>query len=148
MEQTLHALGELLQRAVPTFVLVLFLYFYLKAMLFKPLAKVLAERDAATKGARKQADLSFAKAEEKAASYEAALRDARAEVYKDQENVRRQWLSEQADHVAAARKEAEKLTADAKAQIAIETESARQSLHATAAELANQIAASILGGVQ
>jgi F-type H+-transporting ATPase subunit b len=44
MEEILSQLGQLLLRAVPTFVLVVVLHFYLKYMFFKPLHKVLHER--------------------------------------------------------------------------------------------------------
>ena len=53
MDATLHALGEILLKAVPTVLLVVVLHFYLKYVFFKPLKKVLEERYNATEGARK-----------------------------------------------------------------------------------------------
>src|ERR1700690_1934347 len=103
MEQTLQALVGILQKAVPTILLLILLHFYLKAMLFGPLAKVLKERDALTKGSRKTAEESLASAERKTAEYEAKLRDARGEVYREQEEMRRQWLTEQSQQVDQAR---------------------------------------------
>src|ERR1039457_7455677 len=44
MDATLHALGGILLKAVPTFRLVLALHFYLKSIFFKPLEKVLGQR--------------------------------------------------------------------------------------------------------
>ena len=76
MDETLRALGGILLRAIPTFVLVVLLHFYLKFIFFKPLQKVLRQRYEATQGARKLAESSLAKAAEKAAEYEAALRAA------------------------------------------------------------------------
>ncbi len=73
MEQTLHALGEILLKAVPTFVLVLLLYTYLSRMFFRPLEKVLQKRYEVTEGARKLADESLAKAAAKTEEYEAAI---------------------------------------------------------------------------
>ena len=55
MDATLHALGEILLKAVPTVLLVVVLHFYLKYVFFRPLKKVLAERYDATEGARKLA---------------------------------------------------------------------------------------------
>src|ERR1043166_1878851 len=55
MDATLHQLGDILLRAVPTFLLVIFLNFYLKAVFFKPLEKVLQQRYAMTEGARQMA---------------------------------------------------------------------------------------------
>jgi len=54
MAATLHALGEILVQALPTFFLVLLLFIYLRSMFFKPLERVLAERREATEGARKK----------------------------------------------------------------------------------------------
>ena len=78
MEATLHALGGILLRAVPTFLLVLLLNFYLKSAFFKPLQKIFDERYRVTEGARKLAEQSMERAAAKAAEYEAAMRAARA----------------------------------------------------------------------
>ena len=95
MEQTLQALGGILLKAIPTIVLVLILHFYLKRMLFAPLERVLKQRDEATPGARSAAEESLEKAERRAAEYEAAIRDARSEVYKEQEAARNQLIADQ-----------------------------------------------------
>ena len=83
MDETLRQLGGILLRAVPTFLLVVLLHFYLKFIFFKPLGRILRQRYDATEGARKLAEASLAKASEKAAEYEAALRAVRAETYKE-----------------------------------------------------------------
>src|SRR5258708_31006400 len=98
MEETLRALGEILLKAVPTFVLVFVLYLYLARMFFRPLEEVLKRRYEATEGARKLADESLAKAAAKTAEYEAASRAARGEVYNELGQLRRQL---QAHHPAA-----------------------------------------------
>ena len=64
MEATFQALGQILLKAVPTFVLVFVLYLYLARMFFRPLEEVLKRRYEATEGARKLADESLAKAAE------------------------------------------------------------------------------------
>ena len=89
MEETLRQLGGILLRAVPTFILVVLLHLYLKFIFFKPLERVLRQRYDATEGARKLAEESIARASQKAADYEAALRAARAETYKEMEQLRR-----------------------------------------------------------
>ena len=96
MEATLHALGGILLRAIPTLLLVILLHFYLKAMFFGPLKNVLKQRHEATKGAREAAEASAKRAADKTAEYEAALQRARAEMYKEQEEARRKWLADQA----------------------------------------------------
>jgi F-type H+-transporting ATPase subunit b len=144
MEQTLLALESILVKAIPTAVLLLLLYFYLKAMLFGPLAKTLAQRDELTKGARKAAEQSLAKAEQKAAEYEARLKDAHSEVYKQQEETRKQWLAEQAAQIATAKAAAEARMEAAKQSIEAETVAAQESLSDTSSALADQIAKTVL----
>src|SRR5205085_2833862 len=51
MDAMLHALGGILLRAVPTFLLLIALTYYLKSVFFKPLEKVLHQRYEATEGA-------------------------------------------------------------------------------------------------
>src|SRR6266481_6618214 len=113
MEETLRALGGILLKAVPTFILVVLLHFYLKFIFFKPLQKVLRQRYEATEGARKLAESSLAKAAEKAAEYEAALRAARAETYKELEQLRRQLQDDRVAGVKEARVSAEASVAQA-----------------------------------
>jgi F-type H+-transporting ATPase subunit b len=144
MEQTLQALGGILLKSIPTVVLVLFLHFYLKKMLFGPLERVLKQRDEATIGARKAAEESFANAEKRAAEYEAAIRDARAEVYKEQEAVRNSLISEQDTRIQQARHSIEGLVNEARIRIEAETETARRTLADSAGLLADQIADQVL----
>jgi F-type H+-transporting ATPase subunit b len=144
MEQTFQALGGLLVNAIPTVILVILLHFYLKAMLFGPLRKVLKQREALTEGTRKAADESLAAAERKTAEYEAKFRDARAEVYREQEQTRQRWLADQAAQVAQARANAEASVKQARTELAAETDSARKNLLETSTVLAEQIATAIL----
>src|SRR3989442_1881411 len=103
MDETLHQLGGILLRAIPTFIIVVLLHFYLKFIFFKPLQQVLRQRYEATEGARKLAEASLAKASEKAAEYEAAIRQARADTYKELEQLRRQLQDDRAARLASAR---------------------------------------------
>ena len=92
MQETLQALGGILLKAIPTIILLIVLHFYLKAVLFGPLDRVLKERRKLTEGARELAEASLAAATRKADEYEAKLREARAAVYKQQEEIRKRWL--------------------------------------------------------
>src|SRR5882724_574695 len=120
MEETLRALGGILLRAVPTFILVVLLHFYLKFIFFKPLQRVLRQRYEATEGARKLAEASLTKASEKAAEYEAALRSARAQTYQELEQLRRQLQDDRALAVREARARAEAAVSQAKAALGAE----------------------------
>lgn len=144
MEQTLQALGVILLKAIPTICLLLLLLVYFKAILFRPLEKVLKQREELTEGARKAAEQSLSAADRKQQEYEARFRDARAEVYRAQEETRRLWLSDQAAQVADARRRAEEAVSAAKEQVATETTAARESLTETSTSLADEIATTIL----
>ncbi len=140
----LHALGGILLRAVPTFLLVILLHFYLKNMFFKPLEKVLHERFQATEGARQHAEKSLAEAAAKTAHYEAQLRAAKAEMYQAQERLSKELTERQAAAVAEARKSADAAIKQAKAALAADVELAKSSLASDSEMLANQIAEAIL----
>ncbi len=144
MEQTFHALGQILLKAVPTFILVLLLYAYLSRMFFRPLEKVLQKRYEATEGARKLADESLAKAAAKTEEYEAAIRAARGEVYQELSEWRRQLQTERTAAVEQARAQAEAQLGQAKARLDEEVAQLKQGLAGESDALASQIANSIL----
>ena len=144
MESTLQALGEIVLRGLPTFFLLLLLHFYLKRTFFAPLDTVLAERFEATTGARKQAESAMARAEAKAREYEEAIRDARTEVYKDNEAMRKQWREQQSVMLAEARAKSETAVAVAKAEMAGDVRTARENLQADSDRIADGIVAAIL----
>lgn len=146
MEATLNALGGILLNAIPTFLLFLFLHFYLKSVFFGPMEKVLHERNEATAGARRRAQESLAKAEEKSRQYEETLRNARNEIYKEQEEQRKQWQADQASQIADAAGKSKAALAVAREQLAAETSAARQALEIDARELATRISSQVLEG--
>jgi F-type H+-transporting ATPase subunit b len=145
MQQTLQALGGILIKAIPTAIFLVFLHFFFRSMLFGPLRRVLKQREELTAGARRAAEASLAAADRKAAEYETQLREARAEVYREQEETRRRWLADQAAQVAEGRSSAEASVAQAKFEIASEAAAARQNLFETATPLADRIATAVLG---
>jgi F-type H+-transporting ATPase subunit b len=144
MDATLHALGEILLKAVPTVLLVVVLHFYLKFVFFKPLKKVLDERYDASEGARKLAAESLERAAAKTAGYEAKLRAARAEVYQAQERFYKEMQERQAAQVAEARRNAEQMLRAAQAQIGLEAAQAKAALAAESDALAARIAEAVL----
>jgi F-type H+-transporting ATPase subunit b len=144
MDATLHQLGEILLKAVPTFILVVLLHFYLKYIFFKPMAKVLHERYLATEGARKVAQESLERANAKTAQYEAALRAARNEIYLSLEQIQKSLQEKETADLTAARQRAEALIKEAKQQLARDVESAKAGLAQDSDQLAGQIADSLL----
>lgn len=146
MEQMFAKVVPLLWQAAPTFLLIILLHFYLKAMLFKPLEKALEERKAATEGVRKQAREAREMAERRAAEYEESLRAARAEVYKEQDELRAELRKQQSDALASIRAQTEASIAEARARIAREREEAQAALLAESDALAEAIANAALTG--
>jgi F-type H+-transporting ATPase subunit b len=144
MEETLVALGGLLVRALPTFLIVLVLYFYLRSMFFKPLQRVLDERYAATEGAKEQAARSLERASAKSREYEDAIRAARAEIYQAQEQLHRRLEEQRQQELLAARARADEAVRNARAGLAEEVESARRMLAEDTSALADRIVDSIL----
>jgi F-type H+-transporting ATPase subunit b len=144
MDATLHALGGLLLRAIPTFLLVILLHFYLKSFFFKPFEKMLNQRYEATEGARKLAEQILERAAAKASEFEAALRAAKGEVYQAQEKLYKQLQEQQAAELLTARKQADAAVKQAKAELAQDVEAAQARLALESDRLATQIAESIL----
>ena len=146
MEETLRQLGGILLRAVPTFILVVLLHLYLKFIFFKPLDRVLRQRYDATEGACKLAEESIARASQKAAEYEAALHAARAETYKEMEQLHRKLQEDRAASVKEARAQADAAVAKAKAALSAEVETLKRNLGPESDALADRIASKILRG--
>ena len=144
MDAMLHALGEILLRAVPTFLLLIFLHFYMKSVFFKPLEKVLHARYEATEGARKLAQESLARAADKAGQYESALFAAKSEIYQAQEEAFRDLQDQQSAAVAGARAAAEAEIQQARALLAADIAQAKTTLAAESDALAGRIADAIL----
>ncbi|MGQ9635090.1 MAG: ATP synthase F0 subunit B [Bryobacteraceae bacterium] len=148
MDAILVDLGRLLLKALPTFFLVLLLHFYLKYRFYKPLDRALEQRRQATEGARQAAQASLETAERKAAEYEAALRAARATIYKEQEETRKQWRLEHAGAVEESRRKASEMVKQARVQLAAEVAEAKQSLAGEVERLASAITETILRGAR
>jgi F-type H+-transporting ATPase subunit b len=146
MDETLRALGGILLKAVPTFLLVVLLHFYLKKMFFQPMEKVLHRRYEATEGARKLAEQSLARAAARTAEYEAAIRAARSEIYQSQGQIYKQLQESQAAQLTAARQSAEAAARTARAQLARDLEEAKVSVARDSEMLAGEIVESILRG--
>lgn len=142
--QILRQLGELFLGAVPTIILFLFFYWFLRANFFKPLEKVLAERNARITKAKADAEAIQAAAKEKTGSYQEALRKARAGVFAEQEVSRQAALEERAKLLRAARAAAQEAVRKEKERIAREFDAARAQLEAQSDNLAGRIAQMIL----
>src|SRR5271163_576249 len=144
MQEIVRQLGELFLQAVPTVLIILLFYFILRAIFFKPLLAVMAERDALTLGAQKAAELAQAAAVEKTRQYQEALKQARTKVYAEQEAARKNVLDERAAVIKDARTAATAKVAVGKERIAGELADARREIETTVAELSFEITRRIL----
>jgi F-type H+-transporting ATPase subunit b len=138
-------LGDLFLGAAPTILILFFLFFFLRWSLWKPLERALAERHATTEGARQQAEKLLTTANEKMRQYEDALRQARTEIYQQQEVGRQQALEERGRLVQDARQRAQESIRQAKIEIAGDVDQAKKHLEAGSQRLAEEISRTLLG---
>lgn len=139
-----HQLGELFLGAAPTILIILLFYFILRALFFKPLLQVMAEREARTVGAQKAAEAAQAAAAEKVKQYQEALKQARGKVYAEQEVARKKLLDERAAQLKNARSKAAGEVGAAKERIAEDLAAARRDVESTVGQLSTEIVQRIL----
>jgi F0F1-type ATP synthase membrane subunit b/b' len=146
LAQIADSLKPILIRAIPTFLLVIALHWYLKKVIVQPIERVLAERKKRTEGAVAASEAALVDVNAKLVAYEKALYEARAGVYAEQEQNRRNLQADQAAAVEAAKQKMAAQVAAASAQIAEEAATARASLAGESERLADQITAAVLTG--
>jgi F-type H+-transporting ATPase subunit b len=142
--EILRQLGELFLQAVPTVLIILVFYFILRGLFFRPLLKVMAERESRTSGARKAAENAQNAAAEKVKQYQNALREARAKVYGEQEVARKKLLDERAAKLKDARAKAAIQVGGAKEQISSELVAAVKDVEASIPQLSAEIVSRLL----
>jgi F-type H+-transporting ATPase subunit b len=144
--EILHQLGELFLDSVPTVVIVLLFYAFLRWAFFTPIQKAMAERSARIEGARAEAAKVEAEAKNELDAYNDAMKKARAKIYGEQEAARQAVLNERGRLLQAMRNRVQEEVAAAKKRIAAETASARTEIERQAPELAAEIARAVLEG--
>jgi F-type H+-transporting ATPase subunit b len=142
--ELLHQLGELFLGAVPTVVIVLLFYFFLRWAFFNPIQKAMAERSALIEGARAEAAQAELAAKQELDAYGDALRKARAEIFAEQEAARQIVLDERAQLLKAMRTREQDEVRTAKAQIEVEVAAARAEVERQTPALAGEIARIVL----
>ncbi|HXE76482.1 MAG TPA: ATP synthase F0 subunit B [Candidatus Xenobia bacterium] len=140
----LSQLGDLFLGAAPTVVIVFLLFLFLRWSFWRPLERALAERHATTEGARQQAEKLLNVANEKLRQYEDALRQARTEIYQQQEASRRAALEERNHLVREARERAQASVRQSKLEIAAEVDQAKKALEGESQRLAEEISRTLL----
>ncbi len=144
MDQIIQQVGALLVGAIPTLILFILLVLAYQFLVQGPLSRTLRERKARTSGAVEAASRAIDAAEARTAEYANKLRQARLEVFKVREQRLHQWAQERDAALDAARKAAGARVQQAKAAMEAEVAAARQSLAASADQLAEQVVRAIL----
>jgi F-type H+-transporting ATPase subunit b len=124
---------------------VLLLTILLDRLLFKPVLRVLAERQRAITSARELAERSASEARVAAAEFEQKTRDARADLYRQMDEMRRAATETRVKILADTRADAEAEIAKASATLAAEADEARRRLASDADALGAAVAERILG---
>jgi F0F1-type ATP synthase membrane subunit b/b' len=144
MNSTLQGLITLIIQSVPTIVFFIVLTYYLKYIFFRPIQQILDERRRATEGIRELAEKANAAADQELSEFERALQQARHEIYKSNEDLRKRWSEEQMAAIEQARAEAAKKLASARQLIDEELRQAEGELHAVVEPLSEEIVHSLL----
>jgi F0F1-type ATP synthase membrane subunit b/b' len=140
----LHQLGVLFLDAVPTVILFLLFYVFLRWAFFLPMQKTMAERAARIEGARAEAAAVEAEARHELDAYHQALRRARAEIYSQQEAARQEALEGRAKLLKALRARAGEEVSSAKKRIADELQVELAEVESQTPALAQDIVRAIL----
>lgn len=127
------------------FVLFIIFVFVLNRLLFKPVGRVLDEREALTEGATAEARAATRQYQTRLADYEATIRQARTESYRRLEQERAAALEERRRLLEAAKAEAGLRIESAKSAVADEAARARAALEDESRQIAEQISRAVLG---
>ncbi|HET7104778.1 MAG TPA: hypothetical protein VFI20_11880 [Terracidiphilus sp.] len=144
MEDIFRQVGALLLGSIPTALLFIVLVLAYQFLVQRPLTAVLRERRARTEGAVEDAHKAIAEAEARAEEYATRLRQARAEIFKSREQRIVQWTAEKDATLEAARLAARDKVQIARRDLEAEAARAQQAIHASVAELAEQVARAVL----
>ena len=125
-------------------IIILLMVFVLNATLFKPINRILEERERRTRGRSGEAHDILQRVEEKVIQYERTLREARAEGYRLMEQERDAAMSERQAKLNAVRDEINHSVADEREAIQGQVDEARATLEQEARRLAAEIGSQIL----
>ena len=113
-------------------------------LLFRPLLRVMQERERAITSARELADKAAADAAAAAADFDAKTTVARAEIHREMDQSRRAALALREELIAATRNDADRALREATSRLEAEATEARARLRAEADTLGAAIAERVL----
>ena len=126
------------------FISIFVLIFLLNSTLFKPINKVLDERERLGVGRLAEANRMLGQYEERLHRYEEQLRAARAESYQQLEARRREALAARQESMNSIKAETAAMIAEAKEEVGRQAAGARQDLEREARAMASTISSQIL----
>jgi len=124
--------------------IIIFMIYVLNATLFRPINRVLAERERHTRGGTGEAQDILQRVANSMNRYERSLRDARTEGYRLLEQERAAALVERQNQMSSLRAEIEISTEEQKSLLRTQSEQAHAALEEDARKIASDISRQIL----
>lgn len=124
--------------------IIIFMIYVLNATLFRPINRVLAERERQTRGGTGEAQDILQRVANSMNRYERSLRDARTEGYRLLEQERAAALLERQNQISSLRAEIEVSTEEQKSLLRTQSEQAHVALEEDARKIASDISRQIL----
>jgi F-type H+-transporting ATPase subunit b len=125
--------------------IIIFMVVILNRTLFKPINRILEERDRLTRGLASEAEQTIVRIDNSLRQYEQTLRATRAEGYQLLERQRTEAMRERERQIASARESLGKQISTEKELIRSQAEVARTTLSKEAKKIALRISSQILG---
>jgi F-type H+-transporting ATPase subunit b len=125
--------------------IILVMVFLLNRVLFRPVNRVLEEREKHTRGRSGEARDTVRRVEESLSRYERSLRAARAESYQLLERQQAEAAAERRRRIGQVRAEVDEAVGEQKRLIREQAEAARSGLEGEARRVASSISSQILG---
>jgi len=117
----------------------------LNSLVFQPILRVIDQRATAVRGARELADSAAQKATAAAAEYDHKVNTARAEIYRQMDDMRKSALDQRAGLLSSTRATVEQELQTATGRVRQESNEARVALDRDAQNLAGAIVSRVLG---
>jgi len=124
--------------------IILVMVYVLNATLYKPINRILASREARTRGRLSEAQEIMKSVNEKLAEHERSLRQARSEAYSQTENERAEAMKSRQQKINELREQLAQSIAKEKEAIEQQAAQARASLEVESREIAREISSRIL----
>ena len=144
MGEILSQIGQLFVQSIPTVIFVFLLLIILNRIFFKPIIKVLKQREAMASGALVRAREQTAAAEARTREYEAAFQSARQDVYRQREADRQAGIKARETALQRARDQSEAWLRDAQIDLTAQVEAAKKELGGATQSMANEIVTVVL----